>query len=528
MSLRKSIAIALLATNSLISVSVLYAEGELEKDLDKSELQSAAILLGTHTPPPSSNALQAPPTQAPLVTSKDATKSDQDISRSAAILLGVYTPPAPQVVSKVHAQPRHYVPQRHASLNPHQLRQKRLLNKRKLENQQRAVNKQRRLNHQQRLLRQQAHRSHNYGGTNRHVSQRLPGNSVWHRVRNGFRFRNENHRPEVKRAVSKFRGRRTGLMRTLNRSSDYLHFVATELERRRMPTDFVLLPMVESAYKNKAVSHAGAVGMWQFIPSTGLRYGLKQTRGYDGRMDVLESTRAAMDYLQKLNRQFNGDWFLSLAAYNCGEARVQREIDKNRARGLPTDYWNLNLPRETKNYVPKLLAYREVIRSPRSFGVQLPNVVNTAKLVQVHVNKAVDLKVVARNAGVHHSVVTNLNPGYKYGVTMPSMTRRIVLPREFAGNIQRAIQRSPAVSRDKLVHYAKATTHRYKRSKKSKKRIKRTVRYRVRSGENLSKIASRYGTTVKKIMRLNRMRSSRVKAGKHLKIAVGKKRSRLG
>jgi len=476
MSLQKSIAIALLATSSLVVFSSANAlEDLLGGGVDKNELRSAAALLGVYT-----------------------------------------APPAPKV------QPQALVVQRQATQNKSQavqLRERRLLNKRKRENLQRLQNKKRRLNHRKRLLRQASYRK---GQSSRYTGRLSPiaGNSVWHRVRNGFRLRNDTYRPSVQRAIRQFKGRSTGLMRTLNRSSDYLHLVVTELERRRMPTDLVLLPMVESAYKNKARSHAGAVGLWQFISSTGKRYGLKQTRGYDGRMDVLESTRAAMDYLQKLHREFRGDWLLALAAYNCGENRVHREIEKNRARGLPTDYWNLSLPRETKNYVPKLLAYREVIRTPQSFGVRLPAVVNTPKLVQIHIAKAVDLKKVAQNAGVHHSVITNLNPAYKYGVTMPSMTRRMVLPRQYAGTIQRAIQRAPAVSPAKLVHYVKAKSYRSRRG--------RVFRYRVRKGESLSTIAARYGTTVRKLMRINRMRNSRIRAGKRIKVASSSRRAKLG
>jgi len=483
MSLQKSIVVALLATGSLASFSNANAvENVLKTAIDKNELQSAAMLLG------------------------------------------VYTPPPKQVIKpRTHAAVR-YHPVAQNKSQAVQLRQRRLLNKRKREALQRLHNQKRRLNHKKQLLRQLALKR----GKNTYFAGRVSpvaANSVWHRVRNGFRLRNDTYRPSVQRAIRQFKTRPAKLMRTLNRSSDYLHLVVTELERRRMPTDLVLLPMVESAYVNKARSHAGAVGLWQFISSTGKRYGLKQTRGYDGRMDILESTRAAMDYLQKLHREFHGDWLLALAAYNCGENRVHREIEKNRARGLPTDYWNLSLPRETKYYVPKLLAYREVIRTPQSFGVRLPAVVNTPQLVQVHINKAVDLKKVAKSAGVHHSVLTRLNPAYRYGVTMPSMTRRMILPRQYAGNIQRAIQRAPTVSPARLVRYAKASTRRYRYRSHSRRRV---FHYKVRSGESLSTIARRYGTTVKKLMRLNRMRNSRIRAGKRIKVATKSRRARLG
>ena len=364
--------------------------------------------------------------------------------------------------------------------------------------------------------RMRAHRQPRSNPNSHNKHQQLGRNSIWYRVRNGFRLRNDQYRPEVKRAVKRFQGRAKSLNRVLNRSSEYLHFVVSELQKRRMPTDLVLLPMVESAYRAQARSHAGAVGMWQFISSTGKRYGLKQTRGYDGRMDIIQSTRAAMDYLQKLHREFKGDWLLALAAYNSGEHRVHREIERNRARGLPTDYWHLSLPRETKNYIPILLAYREVIRQPQKFGVRLPAVKNTPLLVQVTINKSVDLRKVARKAGLHSSTLTRLNPGYRYGITMPQMTRRLMLPRHNAGNLLRAIKSSPAVDKNTIRQYAKV---------RGKKRV---VHHRVRNGENLSGIASRYGTTVKKIMRLNKMRSTRIRAGKRLRVAVRRSSSTSG
>ncbi len=503
MLLRKSIAVALLTTSSLVCFSVANATDSF--------LEAANIFLneeGSISGGYNNRALE-----------------QRNNFNSAASLLGVYTPPpAGEIRQTTRYQPRQvvrYTQPRQNNYQVSQSRQQRLLLKRQRENLQRLRNQQRRLNHKKQLLRQLANKR-NYGYRSRNVSMvsSLPANSVWHRVRNGFRLRNDQYRPIVKRAINKLKARRSGLIRTLNRSTDYLHLVVTELQRRGMPTDLVLLPMVESAYVTRAKSHVGAAGMWQFIPSTGKRYGLKQRRGYDGRLDVLSSTRAAMDYLQKLHREFNGDWLLALASYNCGENRVHREIERNRARGLPTDYWSLSLPRETKNYVPKLLAYREVIRSPSSFGIRLPHVINAPKLIQVHINKAVDLRKVARNAGIHPSEMMRLNPGYKYGVTMPSMTRKLLVPRQYAGNLQRAIYRAPVVSRIQLASYRRATNS-YRSSRKLYRyKKKRIIRHRVRRGENLVKIASRYGTTVRKIKRLNRLRGSRITVGKRLRIAT--------
>ena len=195
--------------------------------------------------------------------------------------------------------------------------------------------------------------------------------NLWNRVYQGFKFRDYRYQPLVKKYTREFSRSPQRIQQLADRSSDYLFMVTEELNRRRMPTELALLPFVESAYKNTAYSHAGAAGMWQFIPATGRRYGLKQTRSYDARLDSHQATRAALDYLQKLNRQFKGDWLLSLAAYNCGEYRVAREIAKNRSRGKRTDYWSLDLPRETRQYVPRLLAFKEIFRNPRAYRVHL-------------------------------------------------------------------------------------------------------------------------------------------------------------
>ncbi|MCK5916923.1 MAG: transglycosylase SLT domain-containing protein [Cocleimonas sp.] len=521
MLLKKSIAIALFATTSLVSISTVNANTTNDSllsiankllDLDekkgsKSTSDTVDVIIREMN-----RKIEHPNAKASRTS-----KADAELD-SAAILLGIASP-----LRRQHRPRPVQVSQRRPQYNQSQVAkayQQRHLNKRKRENLQRQRNKNRRLNRQKQLSRLAKTKNQAYRKVN--TTSNLPSNSVWHRVKNGFRFRNDQYRPIVQRAIQRMRSNRGGVMRTLNRSTDYLHLVATELQRRGMPTDLVLLPMVESAYVTKARSHAGAAGMWQFIRGTGKRYGLKQTRGYDGRLDVLESTRAAMDYLQKLHRQFHGDWFLALAAYNCGENRVEREVAKNRARGLPTDYWNLSLPRETRNYVPKLLAYREVIRSPRSFGVRLPHTVNAPKLTQVYFNKAVDLKKVAYQAGVQPSIVRRLNPGFRYGVTMPSMTRKILVPRQHAGNIQRAIQRAPTISPVQIARYSRVTRS-HRRYKRRGNRV-----HRVRRGESLSRIATRYGTTVRKLKRLNRIRGSRIKAGRRLRIAAKSRRSKRG
>lgn len=346
---------------------------------------------------------------------------------------------------------------------------------------------------------------HNYG-------------SMWGRVRSGYRMGRELHNPVVQKVLRQYATKPKRLNRIFKRSAKYLHFVLSELKRRNMPTELVLLPMVESAYTNRAVSRSGAVGMWQFMPATGKQYGLKRARGYDARMDIFASTRAALTYLQRINRQFKGDWYLTLAAYNAGENKIHRERAKNRLRGKRTDYWSLNLSKETREYVPRLLAYKEILNRPRAYGVHLPRASNVPTLTQASINKPVDLRQIARAVGLPSATLTELNPNFKTGITKPHLSRGIVMPRQYARAIHDSIQRAP-VARRASYSGKRKVSKRYK----SKRRSKRLVNYRVRSGESLYKIAVSHGTTVKHIMRLNGLRSPYLKAGTRIRIAVKKR-----
>ena len=347
-----------------------------------------------------------------------------------------------------------------------------------------------------------------------------PHEDMWNHIRLGYQMGNHGHLQKVQKFVRSYGRKPERLQRIANRATDYLHIVVNELKRRRMPTELALLPFVESAYVNTAYSHAGAAGIWQFIPSTGRLYGLKQNRGFDGRMDTLESTRAALDYLQKLHRQFKGDWFLALAAYNAGEGRVGRAIKYNRARGRKTDYWNLRLPRETREYVPRLLAYKEILSNPRAFGFRLPVTPNTPKLVEIHVSKPVNLVKAASYAGLPSNTLTKLNPNFLKGVTTPRVSKRILLPLRNAERLASIIQQLPpekAVSiRGTSIKQRSKKRYKKRYASKSKKRGYKT--HKVKRGDTLYRIAMKHGTTVSKLKRLNGIRSSRIQAGSRLRL----------
>ena len=250
--------------------------------------------------------------------------------------------------------------------------------------------------------------------------------NLWDRVRRGYRI-NEMTNARIEAQKSWFYTRQTYLDRLTARASRYLHHTVAEAERRGIPSELALLPIIESSYDPTATSNAAAAGLWQFIPSTGRIYGLNQSATYDGRRDVIESTRAAYDFLTSLYNQF-GSWELALAAYNAGPGRVSRAIKANQDQGLPTDYWSLKLPTETMNYVPRFLAVAQIVRSPNTYGINLPAIANHSHFRTVPVNYGVSLSEVAAVTGLSVSELRLLNPALLNFTVDEIGPNRIVIP----------------------------------------------------------------------------------------------------
>lgn len=267
---------------------------------------------------------------------------------------------------------------------------------------------------------------------------------TWSRVFRHFQLADYSGHPRVQQYIHSYAQNPQQLNILSDRASIFLHMIIEEVTRRGMPAEVALLPFVESGFDADVFSHAGAAGLWQFIPSTGRNYGLTQTGNYDARMDPFAATGAALNYLQKLNRQFNGDWLLAFAAYNCGETCVSRAVAQAQQSGLPPSFWNLSLPKETMNYVPRLLAFKELIGRSRTYGVRLPITPNSARLAQMRINKPVDLRLVAMQAGLSVNRLTELNPCFRTGVTTPEYSNRIILPREYAERLAQVIRVMPA------------------------------------------------------------------------------------
>lgn len=267
---------------------------------------------------------------------------------------------------------------------------------------------------------------------------------TWSRVFRHFQLADHSGNPRVQQFIQSYAQNPQQLSILSDRASVFLHMIIEEVTRRGMPAEVALLPFVESGFDADVFSQAGAAGLWQFIPSTGRNYGLKQTGNYDARMDPFAATGAALNYLQKLNQQFNGDWLLAFAAYNCGETCVSRAVTQAQQAGLPPSFWNLSLPKETMNYVPRLLAFKELIGRSQSYGIRLPVTPNSARLAQMRINKPVDLRLAAMQAGLPASRLTELNPCFRTGVTTPEHSNRIILPREYADRLVQVIRILPA------------------------------------------------------------------------------------
>jgi len=246
---------------------------------------------------------------------------------------------------------------------------------------------------------------------------------LWTRVRAGFALPAPDL-PAVRAQMNWFVRNPDYLDRTVRRARPYLYHIVERVEARGLPSEIALLPVIESAFQPFARSPAEAVGLWQFIPATGRRFGLLQVGSYDGRKDVFASTDAALDYLASLHQQFKGDWLLALAAYNWGEGNVARSVQESARLGRPASFWNLSLPEETRTYVPRLLALARVVGKPEAYGLQLAGIPNSPYLTRVPIDRPIDLKSAAEIAGIPLDDLRHLNPASPALVAPP----HLVLP----------------------------------------------------------------------------------------------------
>lgn len=394
--------------------------------------------------------------------------------------------------------------------------------------------------------------------------------TVWTRVRDGFKIPNMEN-SVVDENLAKYSKRPDYLQRMANRSQKYLYHIIEEVTARGMPTEIALLPFVESAFVTNAKSRVKAAGLWQFMPATGKHYELDQTMWKDERYDVLQSTAAALTYLQRLHDEFD-DWPLAFAAYNWGEGNVRRAIKRNQSLGLPTDYMSLKMPAETRNYYPKLQAIKNIVQNPNDYGIKLPTIYNEPFFVQIFKDQDIDVKRAAKLAGMSHEEFSTLNPSFNRPVIVASHNHSMLMPTDkldqFIENLvayrtsgkplsswttYRVQPEDTVASIARKAHMTEAAL-REANQIPAGRRIKpgslvlvskssglgnaedissdtidasfalaqdyRRVTYRVRRGDNMRSVARRLGVSPATIMKSNGLRSQRLRVGQTLRVNV--------
>jgi len=307
-----------------------------------------------------------------------------------------------------------------------------------------------------------------------------PPGDLFVRLRGGFKL-DDVDEPAVDRELNWFANHPDYLERVWGRAGLYLYYIVGELNQRSMPLELALLPVVESAFEPYAYSRARASGLWQFIPGTGTHYGLKQDWWYDGRRDVVASTRAALDYLQSLHDDFDGDWLLAIAAYNCGAGNVQRAVSRNQRLGRPIDFWHLKLPTETRAYVPKLLAMRRIVADPATFGLEFSQIPDEPYFTPVATGGQIDMQVAAEIAGIPKDELYELNPAFHRFATDPTGPHMLLVPSEFAEGLEQTLLSLTPEQRLRATEYA------------------------VRRGDTVASIAAQFSTTPMVVRELNDM-----------------------
>lgn len=394
--------------------------------------------------------------------------------------------------------------------------------------------------------------------------------TVWTRVRDGFKIPNMEN-SVVNENLAKYSKRPDYLQRMANRSQKYLYHIIEEVTARGMPTEIALLPFVESAFVTNAKSRVKAAGLWQFMPATGKHYELDQTMWKDERYDVLQSTAAALTYLQRLHDEFD-DWPLAFAAYNWGEGNVRRAIKRNQSLGLPTNYMSLKMPAETRNYYPKLQAIKNIVQNPNDYGIKLPTIYNEPFFVQIFKDQDIDVKRAAKLAGMSHEEFSTLNPSFNRPVIVASHNHSMLMPTDkldqFIENLvayrtsgkplsswttYRVQPEDTVASIARKAHMTEAAL-REANQIPAGRRIKpgslvlvskssglgnaedissdtidasfalaqdyRRVTYRVRRGDNMRSVARRLGVSPATIMKSNGLRSQRLRVGQTLRVNV--------
>ncbi len=382
---------------------------------------------------------------------------------------------------------------------------------------------------------------------------------LWQRLRLGFIIKAETLPSRVVQQQQRYLKNPSQLQILLARAEPYMFYVAQQLDAAELPLELALLPIVESGYDPLAYSHSHAVGLWQFIPTTAKSLGLQRDRWYDGRRDVIKSTKAAVKYLSYLHKRFDGDWLLALAAYNSGEGTVKKSIRRNKRLGRPTDFWSIKLPRETKNYVPQLLALVDIVKDPEAYNIQLPAIANSAFFDVIAINSQIEIARVIAITGVDKPLFIKLNPAYRRSVTPPEGDHHILLPLGARDPLDAFLaQNNPSLwapYREYQVKAGDTLSHIAQRFQLPLMLIKKanglnndflrvgqilrlpptgeiahatehktlaTINHRVVSGDTLSEIAEQYQVSIRSIKQLNNLNGNNIQVGQTLQIQASK------
>lgn len=314
---------------------------------------------------------------------------------------------------------------------------------------------------------------------------------VWIRIRDELSFNRHVDNKVVKEKIAWFARNQEFLNRVAERATPYIYYIVEEIEKRNMPLELALLPVVESAYHPFAYSKSHASGIWQFIPGTGKVFGLKQNWWYDGRRDIVAATRAALDYLQKLHNQFD-DWELAIAAYNTGERNIERAMIKNAQSKKKTDFFSLGLHKETRGYVPSLLAVAEIVAEPQKYGITLAPIANKPYFVQVETGAQLDLSTVASLTGLSMDQIYTLNPGFNRWATDPDGPHYLLLP---LGKEHLFAEGLSTIPEEQRVSWNQHV---------------------IKQGETLGQIADLYKTSVAMLKETNKLKGNLIRVGQTL------------
>lgn len=317
--------------------------------------------------------------------------------------------------------------------------------------------------------------------------------NMWDVIRSEFILSHYEKNPKVQNQIEWFLNNQDYLIRTAQRAAPYLYFISQQVKKRHLPAEVILLPMIESAYNPFNYSSAGAAGIWQLMPGTASGFGVKQNWWYDGRRDVVASTKAALDYLVYLGGFFDGNWLLAIAAYDTGEGNILSAIRRNTRNGLSTDFWSLPVAQETRDYIPRLLALATIIAHPEIYKIDFPPVSNAPYLAQVDVGRQIDLKQAAFLAGISLTQFKKLNPGYNHASIDPNGPYKIILPIEHVAEFTENFTRLP-ISDKNWLHYT------------------------IKPGDTLIAIAKKFDITPDSLRRINTLATNHLKIGQQLLI----------